>query len=63
MKALLRCDQLTYIDVAGMRVVTNNRCIADKVENVATSGVNIEYFGKVGRCENSKNIVMDGQKI
>ena len=36
-----------------MRVVTNNRCVAeqktsDKVENVATGGVNIGEVGKVG---------------
>ena len=40
MKTLLRDDQLKYIDVEGMRVVTNNRCVAeqiksDKVENGA----------------------------
>ena len=38
MKTLSREDQLKYIDVAGMTVVTNNRCGAeqiqsDKVEN------------------------------
>ena len=46
MKTLSRDDQLEYIDVGGMRVVTNNRCVAehvksDKVENVATGGVKI----------------------
>ena len=43
MKTLARDHQLKYIDVEGMRVVTNNRCVAeqrksDKVENVATGG-------------------------
>ena len=43
MKTLTRDDQLKYIDVEGMRVVIDNRCIAkqtksDKVENVATGG-------------------------
>ena len=41
MKTLSRDDQLKYIDVEGMRVVTNNRCGAelitsDKVENVVS---------------------------
>ena len=52
------------IDVEGMRVVTNYRCIgeqikSDKVENVAPGGVKIAKFGKFGNSENSKNIVMD----
>ena len=47
MKALLRRVQLRYIDVEGMRVVTNNRCVSEqiksgKVEDVATGGANIE---------------------
>ena len=51
MKTLSRDDQLKYIDVEGMRVVTNNRCVAehtksDKVENVATGGLEIGEFGK-----------------
>ena len=46
MKALLRHVQLKYMDVEGMKVVTNNWCVAeqikgDKVGNVATSGVKI----------------------
>ena len=43
MRTLSRVDQLKYIDVEGMSVVTNNRCVAeqiksDKVEIVATGG-------------------------
>ena len=53
MKALVRHAQLKCIDVEGMRVATNNRCVAeqiksDKVENAATGGVNIGEFRKVG---------------
>ena len=44
MNTLLRDDQLTYIDVEGMRVVTNNRCETEQiksgmVEKVATGGL------------------------
>ena len=53
MKSLLRGEQLKYIDVEGVRVVTNNRCVAEqlkgnKVENVATGEVKIGDLGKVG---------------
>ena len=55
MKTLSRDDQLKYIDVEGMRVVTNIiRCVAeqiksDTVENVVTGGSKIGEFGKVGK--------------
>ena len=44
MNTLLRGDQLKYIDVEGMRVVTNNRSVieqikSDNVEKVALGGV------------------------
>ena len=63
MKTLLRNDQLRYIDVEGMRVVTNNRCIAeqiksDMVESVVMGGSNFGEFGKVGREHNLKSVVM-----
>ena len=32
MKALLRGDQMKYLDVEGMRVVTNNRCVAEQIK-------------------------------
>ena len=52
-KTLLRGGKLKYIDVEGMRVVTNNRCVAeqiksDKVENVATGEVKRRECGKFG---------------
>ena len=67
-ETLSRDDPLNYIDVEGMRVVTDNRCVAeqiksDKVVNVATGGIKMEEFGKVGKRENLKSIVMDGVKI
>ena len=51
---VLRENQLKYVDVEGMRVVTNNRCIAeqiknDEVENVVMDGSQIGEFGKIGR--------------
>ena len=56
MKAWSRRVQLTYINVEGMRVVMNNRCVAeqihsDKVEDVATVGVNIGQFRKFGNSK------------
>ena len=68
MEALLRHGYLTYIDVEGTRVVTNNRCeaeqiMSEKVEKGATGGVKIAKLGQVGKRENSKNVVMDGLKI
>ena len=64
MKTLLRGDQLKYIDVEGKRVVTNNRCVAeqikcDKVEKISTNGINIEEFGKVGKRQLLKSIVLN----
>ena len=52
MNTLLRDYQLKYIDVEGMSVVTT-RCgteqiKSDKVENVATGGINIEELGEDG---------------
>ena len=49
-------------------MVPNNRCVAeqiksDTVENVATGGSKIGEFGKVGKRQNAKSIVMNGGKI
>ena len=60
-KTLARDDQLKYIDVEGMRMVTNNRCVeelikSDKVETVATGGK------KWAKDKKLKSIVMDGLK-
>ena len=51
-----------------MRVVTDNRYAAeqiknDNVENVATGGVENGEFGKVGKSQNLKSIVMDAVNI
>ena len=54
-KTVLLKNQLKYVDVEGMRVVTQTtRCIAeqiknDKVENVVVDGSKIGEFGKVCR--------------
>ena len=53
MKTLLRGYQLKVIDVEGMKVVTNNRCVAeqiksDRVESVATGGIKSGEFRNVG---------------
>ena len=68
MKAMLRHVQPKYINVEGVRMVTNNRYVAeqitnDKVENVATGGGFGIEIGKVGRSENFKSIIMNGIKI
>ena len=65
---LLRENQLQYVDVEGMTVVTNNRCIAEqiknvKAENVVTDGSQVGEIGKVGREQILKSIVMNGVKI
>ena len=59
-------QQLKYNDIGELSEVTNTRCAAeqikgDKDENIATGGVNIEEFGKLGKSENSKVIVMGGE--
>ena len=67
MNTLLREKQLKYIDIEEMRVVTNDRHVAeqikrDKVESVVTNGSKVGEFGKVGREQNVKNVVMNGVK-
>ena len=57
-----------FVDVEGRRVVTNNRCTAeqikiDEVENVVMDGSDIGEFGKIGREQNLKSIVINGVKI
>ena len=34
MKTLLHDSQLKYVDVDGMRVATNNRCMAEQIKNL-----------------------------
>ena len=53
MRALIREEQLRYIDVEEMRVVTNDKHVAeqiktDKMKNVVMNGVK---SGKVGKLE------------
>ena len=53
MKTLLRGDQLKYIDVEGMRVVTNNRCIADQIQSDKVESVVME--SKIGDFEERRD--------
>ena len=67
MKIVLQENQLKYVDVKGMRVVTNSRFIAeqsksDKVENIVMDGLKFGESGKVGREQKLKSIVMNGVK-
>ena len=32
-KTVLQENQLKFVDVEGMRVITNNRCIAEQIKN------------------------------
>ena len=48
-------------------MVPNSRCVAEqikreKLENVATGGMKMKEFGKVGKKQNLKSNVMDGVK-
>ena len=48
-------------------MITNNRCVAEKIkideaENVVTDGSKVGEFGKVGREQNLKSVVMNGVK-
>ena len=50
-KTVLRENQLKYVEVEEMRVITNNRCIAeqikhDKAENVVMGGPKVGDFGQ-----------------
>ena len=63
-----RGNQLKYIDVDGMRVVTINRSLAeqikiDKVENVVMDGSKDGEFGRIEGQQNLKSVVMDGPKV
>ena len=49
---MLRENQLKHVDVEEMKVITNNRCIAeqikhDKAENVVMDGPKVGKFGKM----------------
>ena len=65
LKTVLRENQLKYVDAEEMRVITNNRCIAeqikhDKAENVVMDGSKVGKFGKVGEEQKLKSTVMNG---
>ena len=58
MKAFSRHWQLIYIDIGGLRAVSNNRC--DKVENLVMDGAKIGKSRNVGNNKNSEGVVADG---
>ena len=65
MRTLIREEQLRYIDVEEMRVVTNDKHIAeqiktDKMESVVMNGSKVGKFGKIDGKQNLKSIVMKG---
>ena len=67
MRTLIREEQLRYIDVEEMRVVTNDKHIAeqiktDKMESVVMNGSKVGKFGKIDGKQNLKNVVMNGVK-
>ena len=68
LKSVRRENQLKYVDAEEMRVITNNRCVAEQIkldreENTAMDGSNVEKFGKIERQKNLKSVVMDGSKL
>ena len=67
MRTLIREEQLRYIDVEEMRVVTNDKHIAeqiktDKMESVVMNGSKVGKFGKIDGKQKLKSIVMNGVK-
>ena len=68
LKSVRRENQLKYVDAEEMRVITNNRCVAEQIkldrdENTAMDGSNVEKFDKIERQKNLKSVVMDGSKL
>ena len=64
-KIVLQQNQLKFVDVEGMRVVTNSRCIAEqiksnKVENVVMDGSKVGTIGRIEGQQYLKSTVMDG---
>ena len=55
MKTVLRGNQLKYVDVEEMRVITNNRCIAeqiksDKAESIVMDGPKLDKLERLENC-------------
>ena len=65
MRTLIREEQLRYVDVEEMKVVTNDKHIAeqiktDKMESVVMNGSKVGKFGKIDGKQKLKSIVMNG---
>ena len=68
MKPVVRENRLKYIDAEGMRVITNNRCVAGKIkfdesENTVMDDLKIGEFGRIERKSNFKSIEMDESRV
>ena len=68
LKSVIRENQLKYVGAEEMRVITNNRCVAEQIklykeESTAMDGSNVGKFGKIERQKILKNVVMDGSKV
>ena len=68
LKSVMRENRLKYIDVEGMRVITNSKHVAeqikiDKGDNIVMDDLKIGKFGIIERRQNLKSIAMDGPKF
>ena len=68
LKSVMRENQLKYVDVEGMRVITNSQHVAeqtktDKSENIVMDESKIEKFGRIERQQILRSIAMDKAKF
>ena len=68
LKSVMRENQLKYVDVEGMRVITNSKHVAEQIkinkgENIVMDEIKIGKFGRIERQQNLKSIAMDGSKF
>ena len=67
MRTLIRQEQLRYIDVEEMRVVTNDKHIAEqikivKMESVVMNGVRSGKVGKLEKCNSDEGMLSLNEK-
>ena len=68
LKSVIRENQLKYVGAEEMRVITNNRCVAEQIklykeESTAMVGSKVENFGNIERQQNLKDVAMDGSSV
>ena len=68
LKSVMRENQLKYVDLEGMRVITNSKHVAEqikinKVENIVMDEPRIGKSGRIERQQNLKSIAMDGPRF